>query len=128
MSDVYDRELSQVQGYARYRQDPRPAWDLRPEEVVVFVEKYRYFRQVRSALRWFIFTRGEAQYEVMSAPGATRLLPYSQVRKALGASDTARRDFQECDMIASRLFREGSELWVEYPTGITVDSDELLAP
>jgi len=31
-------------------------------------------------------------------------------------------------MTAARLFREGSDLWVEYPTGITVSTDELAKP
>lgn len=55
-------------------------------------------------------------------------MPLSQAREALGASPTSRRDFQECDMTAARLFREGSDLWVEYPTGITVSTDELAKP
>jgi hypothetical protein len=95
---------------------------------VVLIEKYRYFRQVASPARWLVFTRGESEYEVMSAPGVTRRVPLSQVREALGASPTSRRDFQECDMTAARLFREGSDLWVEYPTGITVSTDELSRP
>ncbi|TDT64445.1 hypothetical protein [Frigoribacterium sp. PhB116] len=96
----------------------------------MFIEKYRYFRQVAMPTRWLLFARGETEYEVMSAPGVVRRVPLSRVREALGAKRvaTSRRDFQECDMTAARLFREGSDLWVEYPTGITVSTDELSMP
>ncbi|MBD8703017.1 hypothetical protein [Frigoribacterium sp. CFBP 13712] len=92
------------------------------------IDRRPYFRQVASPARRLVFTRGESEYEVMSSPGVIRRVPLSQVREALGASPTSRRDFQECDMTAAQLFREGSDLWVEYPTGITVSTGELFTP
>jgi hypothetical protein len=38
----------------------------------------------------------------------------------------SRRDWQECEMVATRLFLDSeSDKWVEYPTGLVINDSEL---
>lgn len=76
--------------------------------------------------RFLVFVT-DPEYLVKSASGSLRQVRLRDLPAALGvAPEDSRRDWQECEMVATRLFRD-SELdkWVEYPTGFVFSDSEL---
>ncbi|MBT2550977.1 hypothetical protein [Arthrobacter sp. ISL-65] len=86
-----------------------------------------YFRQVEAPVRKGLFMRGRAMFEVMTAPGVTRLVTGGELGKALGyGPQRSRRDLQECQAAADRLFRAGrSDDWVHYSSAQVVSGESL---
>jgi hypothetical protein len=93
----------------------------------MFAHGYTYFRQVEAPVRKGMFMRGRAMFEVMTAPGVTRLVALGELGEALGyGPQCSRRDFQECQFTADRLFREGrSDAWVHYSSAQVVPDESL---
>jgi hypothetical protein len=86
---------------------------------------FRYLRMVSRPARRFLAPRGEAVYEVMVEPGEIARVTLADLPQTLGATGESRRDWQECELRARKLFGTGSALWVEYPTGIEVDDTAI---
>jgi hypothetical protein len=93
----------------------------------MFANGYAYFRQVEAPVRKGLRMRGNAMYEVMAEPGATRFVALSQLGEAVGyGPHNSRKDFQECKAAAHRLFMEGrSDDWVHYSSAQVVPGDSL---
>ncbi|WP_315915774.1 hypothetical protein [Arthrobacter sp. lap29] len=86
---------------------------------------YGYFRRVKEhESRFFFFTKAKAEWEVMIEPGKIeRVVGMKELWTKLDASG---RDFQECEMTASRMFRTGRfDQWVQWPYGGTITTEEL---
>lgn len=66
-------------------------------------------------------------YEVMTAPGASRVVPAQQLPEAIGLDPHSPwNDLREYQRTADRLFREGrNEDWVGYSTAIVVPGEAL---
>lgn len=66
------------------------------------------------------------EYLVKTPSGGLRRVRLRDLPVALGVSpEDSRRDWQECEMLATRLFRAGeSDKWVEYPTGLVINDSE----
>lgn len=86
-----------------------------------------YFRRVEAPGRKGLFMRGRAMFEVMTAPGVTRLVTAGALGEALGyGPQRSRKDFQECQSVADRLFREGRrDAWVHYSSAQVVPGESL---
>jgi hypothetical protein len=87
-----------------------------------------YFRLVEAPIRKGWFSRkGTFTYEVMTAPGVTRFVGLDQLGEAVGyGPQHSRKDWQECQMVADRLFREGrKDDWVHYPSSYVVPDETL---
>lgn len=93
----------------------------------MFANGYAYFRQVEAPVRKGLLVRGHTMYEVMTEPGATRRVGWKQLGEALGhGPQSSRRDMQECQAAADRLFREGrSDDWVHYSSAQVVPGESL---
>lgn len=87
-----------------------------------------YFRLVEVPVRkgWFSRT-GSTTYEVMTAPHFTTLVTLDKLAEAVDYNPMrSRKDFQECKMIADRLFREGrTDDWVHYSSSYVVPDKAL---
>lgn len=94
----------------------------------MFGDGSTYFRLVEVPVRrgWFSRT-GTYTYEVATGPGATCLVTRDQLGDAVGyGPGRSRKDWQECQMTADRLFREArKEDWVHYSSSWVVP-DEVL--
>lgn len=87
-----------------------------------------YFRVVTAPVRKGWFSRkGTFTYEVMTAPGVTRFVGPDQLGEAVGhGAQHSRKDWQECQMVADRLFREGhKDDWVRYSSSYVVPDGTL---
>lgn len=74
-----------------------------------------------------IFRVDSAEYEVRNGSGDIRRATLLELPEALGVKpENSHRDWQECEMAASRLFREGRCEWVLYPTTEIVDDPASL--
>lgn len=93
----------------------------------MFANADRYFRQIEAPVRKGLFMRGRFMFEVMTAPGVTRLVTAGELGEALGyGPQRARKDFQECQFTAARLLREGrSDTWVHYSSAQVVPDGSL---
>lgn len=93
----------------------------------MFAHDYKYFRQVEAPLRKGLFSRGRAMYEVMTAPGVTRLVTLNDLGEAVGySSQNSNKDFQECKMAAHRLYKEGRiDHWVHYSSAQVIPGESL---
>jgi hypothetical protein len=87
-----------------------------------------YFRMASMPRRRFLVFVTDPEYLVKSASGGVSRMGLRELRAALDvAPGDSRRDWQECEMVAARLFRDGElEKWVEYPTGFIISDSELL--
>ena len=87
-----------------------------------------YFRLIETPVRkrWFSL-KGTFTYEVATAPGVTRLVTLDQLGQAVGyGPQDSRKDWQECQMVADRLFREGRrDDWVHYSSSFVVPDETL---
>jgi hypothetical protein len=87
-----------------------------------------YFRKVTAPVRkgWFSSV-GATTYEVMTAPGVTRVVGPDQLAEAVGyGPQNSRKDWHECQMVADRLFREGhKDDWVHYSSSYVVPDEAL---
>jgi hypothetical protein len=87
-----------------------------------------YFRKVTASVRkgWFSST-GSTTYEVMTAPGVTRIVGVDQLAEAVGyGASHSRKDWHECQMVADRLYREGrKDDWVHYSSSYIVPDESL---
>lgn len=92
-----------------------------------FTNEHTYFRQVEAPVRKGLFMRGLAMFEVMTAPGVTRLVTAGELSEALGyGPQRSRRDLQECQAASDRLFRERrSDEWVHYSSAQVVPGESL---
>lgn len=81
------------------------------------------FCMVRGRRRRGLFRVQPPEYEVSVGGGAPTRVPLDRLPDELGVSPGAsNRDWQECEMVASSLFRSGSlDKWVDYPTGQVLD-------
>ncbi|PNI08360.1 hypothetical protein CXX84_10520 [Arthrobacter sp. AFG7.2] len=83
----------------------------------MFAHGYTYVRlvEVVPTGKW-PFRRGRTMYEVMTAPGVTRLVDSTLLGGAVGYDPRgSRRDMQECQMTARRMFDEGrTDDWVHF--------------
>ncbi len=86
-----------------------------------------YFRMASTPRRRFLVLVADPEYLVKSASGGLSRVRLRDLPAALGvAPEDSRRDWQECEMVAARLFRDGElEKWVEYPTGFVISDSEL---
>lgn len=93
----------------------------------MFANGYAYFRQVEAPVRKGLFMRGHTMYEVMTEPGVTRLVGWKQLGEALGQGhQDSRRDMQECQTAAHRLFSGGrSHDWIHYSSAQVVSGEVL---
>lgn len=92
-----------------------------------FANADTYFRQIEAPVRKGLFMRGRFMFEVMTAPGVTRLVTLGELGETLGYGlQRSRKDFQECQFTAARLFREGrSDAWVHYSRAQVVPDGSL---
>lgn len=92
-----------------------------------FAHGYTYFRQIEAPVRKGLFMSGRTMYEVMTAPGVTRLVTAGELGQALGyGPQRSRKDFQECQATAARLLREGQvNAWVHYSSAQVVPDESL---
>jgi hypothetical protein len=94
----------------------------------MFANGGTYFRLIETPVRnrWFSL-KGTFTYEVATAPGVTRLVTLDQLDQAVGyGPQDSRKDWQECRMVADRLFREGRrDHWVHYSSSYVVPDDAL---
>jgi hypothetical protein len=69
----------------------------------------------------------EPEYFVKTPAGSLRRVGLKDLPVALDVAPMgSRRDWQECEMVATRLFLDGeSDKWVEYPTGLVINDSEL---
>lgn len=86
-----------------------------------------YFRMANAPQRSFLVFVADPEYLVKSASGGLSRVRLRDLPAALGVSpEDSRRDWQECELVAARLFRDGElEKWVEYPTGFIISDSEL---
>ena len=77
--------------------------------------------------RKFLVFVAEPEYLVKTPSRSLRRVRLRDLPVALGvAPEDSRRDWQECEMLATRLFRGSeSDKWVEYPTGLVINDSEL---
>lgn len=96
-------------------------------ESLMFGNEDAYFRQIEAPVRKGLFMRGCFMFEVMTAPGVTRLVTLGELGETLGyGPQRSRKDFQECQFTAARLFREGrSDAWVHYSSAQVVLNESL---
>lgn len=94
----------------------------------MFANGGTYFRLIETPVRkmWFSL-EGTFTYEVATAPGVTRLVTLDQLGQAVGyGPQDSPKDWQECRMVADRLFREGrTDDWVHYSSSYVVPDDAL---
>ncbi len=94
----------------------------------MFTRGGTYFRLIGTPVRnrWFSL-KGTFTYEVATAPGVTRLVTLDQLGQAVGyGPQDSRKDWQECRMVADRLFKEGrGDHWVHYSSSYVVADDAL---
>lgn len=90
----------------------------------MFSNGQKYFRQVAAPVRTGLITRGSTLYEVMSGAGVTRVVTFSQLGEAVGyGPQNSRKDFQECQSAAHRLFAAGRrDEWVHYSSSFVYPS------
>lgn len=93
----------------------------------MFARGYTYLRLVETPTGRWPFRRGRTMYEVMTAPGVTRLVEPKLLGGAVGYDPRgSRRDMQECQMAAHRLFEEGrTDDWVHFSSAGVVPGDTL---
>lgn len=94
----------------------------------MFANGSTYFRLIETPVRKGLFSRkGTFTYEVATAPGETRLVTLDQLGQAVGyGPQDSRKDWQECQMVADRLFREGRRHdWVHYSSSYFVPDETL---
>ncbi|WP_104110566.1 hypothetical protein [Arthrobacter sp. N199823] len=94
----------------------------------IFANGGTYFRLIETLAhnRWFSL-KGTSTYEVATGPGVTRLVTLDQLGQAVGYGlQDSRKDWQECRMVADRLFREGRrDHWVHYSSSYVIRDDAL---
>jgi hypothetical protein len=88
---------------------------------------YLYFRMASMPRRKFLVFVADPEYLVRMPTGSLKRVRLRDLPVALGvAPEGSRRDWQECEMVATRLFRDReSDKWVEYPTGLVINDSEL---
>lgn len=120
----YQHMLQKLADFAHAGEPLSPSQDRRDS---LFSHGNTCFRQVQAPVRKGLFMRGRAMFEVMTAPGVTRLVTAGELPEAVGyGPQRSRRDFQECQAAADRLFRERqSEEWVHYSSAQVVPGELL---
>jgi hypothetical protein len=95
--------------------------------VFMFIKGNSYLRLVGVPVRKGMFVWGDHMYEVMTSPGASRVVPAQQLAETIGLDPHGPwNDLQECQRTADRLFGEGrNEDWVEYSTAVVVPGEVL---
>jgi hypothetical protein len=93
----------------------------------MFSEGNIYLRQIAARTRRGLLVRGVAMYEVLTGPGVTRFVTRKYLGGAVGYDPRgSRRDMQEAQATARRLFDEGRRgEWVHYPTAGIVAGESL---
>lgn len=83
---------------------------------------------VRPPRRRGLFRVDSSEYEVSNGSGDIRRVTLLELPEALSVKpENSNRDWQECEMAASRLYREGHSEWILYPTTEIVDDPASLA-
>lgn len=93
----------------------------------MFTHGYTYVRKIQVPVQKWWFTRMVTMYEVMTAPGVIEVVePKYLGRPTRYDPNGSRRDMQECQMQAHKLYSEGrSDDWVHFSSSQIV-SGELL--
>lgn len=93
----------------------------------MFAHGYAYLRLVEVPTGKWPFRRGRTMYEVMTTPGLTRLVDQNTLGGAVGYDPRgSRRDMQECQMTARRLFEEGrTDDWVHFSSAQVIPGETL---
>lgn len=93
----------------------------------MFAHGYTYLRLVEVPTGKWPFRRGRTMYEVMTALGVTRLVDSTLLGGAVGCDPRgSRRDMQECQMTARRLFDEGrTDDWVHFSSAQVIPGETL---
>jgi hypothetical protein len=93
----------------------------------MFAHGYTYLRLVETPTGRWPFRRGHTMYEVMTAPGVTRLVNPNSLGGAIGYDPRGlRRDMQECQTTARRLFDEGrTDDWVHFSSAQVIPGETL---
>ncbi|MET1089590.1 MAG: hypothetical protein ABWY04_21145 [Arthrobacter sp.] len=93
----------------------------------MFAHGYTYLRLVEVPTGKWPFRRGHTMYEVMTAPGLTRLVNSTLLGGAVGYDPRGtRRDMHECQMTARRLFDEGRiDDWVHFSSSQVIPGETL---
>lgn len=104
-----------------------PNGTLDPRRLVILNSDHSYFRLVTEPRRKFLVFVAHPEYLVKTPSGSLRRVRLRDLPGALDVSpEDSRRDWQECEMLATRLFRAGeSDKWVEFPTGLVINDSEL---
>ena len=86
-----------------------------------------YFRLVSSPRRRLFGFVADPEYLVLSPESEPKRVRLRDLPVALGVlPGGSRRDWQECEMIATALYEEGETAkWVEYPTGRVCNDSQL---
>jgi len=86
-----------------------------------------FFRMTARPTRWFVFTKGDYEFEVFAATGsAEHVVGLGDLRVRLGVTRGGRRDFIECFTTSRRLFENRqTEHWVDWPYGSVTDTDSI---
>lgn len=126
LNDEYWELLGKMTDFARGGDAPESDL-IRQMGNDMFAHGYTYFRQVEAPVRKGLFMRGRAMFEVMTAPGVTRLVDLGELGEALGyGPQCSRRDLHECQFTADRLFRVGrSDAWVHYSSAQVIPGESL---
>ncbi|WP_354157620.1 hypothetical protein [Arthrobacter sp. UYCu512] len=93
----------------------------------MFAHGYTYLRLVEVPTGKWPCLRGHTMYEVMTAPGLTRQVNSTLLGGAVGYDPRGtRRDMQECQMTARRLFDEGrTDDWVHFSSSQVIPGETL---
>lgn len=93
----------------------------------MFAHGYTYLRLVEVPTGKWPSRRGRTVYEVMTAPGLIRLVDQKTLGGAVGYDPRgSRRDMQECQMAARRLFDEGrTDDWVHFSRAQVIPGETL---
>ena len=106
---------------------PEPVSLLQQMGNIMFAHGYTYVRLVEVPTGKWPLRRGRTMYEVMTAPGVTRLVDSALLGGAVGYDPRGtRRDMQECQMTARRLFEEGrTDDWVHFSSSQVIPGETL---
>lgn len=93
----------------------------------MFSRGHYYIRQIAARERKGLLVRGTTMYEVMTEPGVTCFVTAQYLGRVVRYDPRgSRRDMQESQAAARRLFNEGRRgEWVEFSTAGIVPGESL---
>jgi hypothetical protein len=125
LNQQYQELLQKMTAFALDEDEPLSL--LQQMGTIMFAHGYTYVRLVEVPTGQWPFRRGHTMYEVMTAPGVTRLVDSTLLGGAVGYDPRGtRRDLQECQMTARRLFDEGrTDDWVHFSSAQVIPGETL---